>query len=842
MKKAIRKLMIGLILVLSSLFVRTPIKAADFSVSNFVDLQSALSDGDASINITVTASFDITALLVIPTGKTVSITSEGGPFTLKRAAGLIGDLLTVQTGATLTLTNIILDGNKDNVESDGSLVYNQGNLTLGTGSVLQNNNAGGIMEGAGLRNAAGGIAVIDGGVIQNNNNPGRAGGGVWSAGDLTMNSGEIKNNQTAAGGGGVAILNGGTFTFNGGTISGNVSRASGGGIYIGTGSILTMHGGTIDGNSTTDDYGFGGGIYLYTSDAASVIDGGTISNNTASNGGGIDNNATLTITNATISGNTANKLYVYGGGIENTKNLTLGEGTIITGNSATYGAGVFNNIYGNLTVDGAVITGNTGANGAGVFNWETMVMNSGEISGNTGTNGGGIYNYKNLTINGGEINDNTANNGGGVVNASNMTMNGGEISGNSASNVGGGVYNAATMLVNDGTISDNTAASGGGIYNANDLTINDGEISGNTATTSAGGGIMHKPSSPPKVLHLNGGRIKNNHAATSGGGVGVTMDDLASVEVGAEVAFSGNSIEGKSYSLDDGDQAAYEEAVEADQWSKPYINGYNNADISYTKGNEVEVVTFDVDGDKEAVDPVLVEPGGLVTRPTDPQKTHYTFDGWYSNDTYNTAWDFASDVVNGNVTLYGRFIAQAKVSYMSHGAEIDSAYLDKGTALARPSDPVLSGHTFVGWYSDSSLTTPYDFDTLVTADLILYAKWEPHKVELISNGSKLSEFLVDDDSTLALPPNPIRSGYTFGGWYLDEACTIPFDAEMKIEEDMKLYAKWIPAGGSSASAGAGVGGEVYTGYDNQAGFWLTMSGLALLVLLKENKRNRSAKP
>lgn len=47
-----------------------------------------------------------------------------------------------------------------------------------------------------------------------------------------------------------------------------------------------------------------------------------------------------------------------------------------------------------------------------------------------------------------------------------------------------------------------------------------------------------------------------------------------------------------------------------------------------------------------------------------------------------------------------------------------------GETVARPADPVCEGWTFLGWYTDTQLTQEFDFSTLVTADMTLYAKWQ----------------------------------------------------------------------------------------------------------------------
>ena len=65
-------------------------------------------------------------------------------------------------------------------------------------------------------------------------------------------------------------------------------------------------------------------------------------------------------------------------------------------------------------------------------------------------------------------------------------------------------------------------------------------------------------------------------------------------------------------------------------------------------------VTFDSDGGS-SVASQTVESGGLATEPTDPTKSGYTFDGWYTSTLYTTGWDFSTDTVTSNTTLYAKW-------------------------------------------------------------------------------------------------------------------------------------------------------------------------------------------
>jgi hypothetical protein len=152
--------------------------------------------------------------------------------------------------------------------------------------------------------------------------------------------------------------------------------------------------------------------------------------------------------NITLKGRTTNNdslLYMYYGSVE------MRSGSKITGNTSSYGGGVYVGSNGTFTMSDGEISGNTASYyGGGVYvEYGTFNMSGGEISGNTSFYlGGGVYNYNGtFTMSGGEISGNTTSSssssygGGGVsiVGNGTFTMSDGEISGNTSSN-GSGVY------------------------------------------------------------------------------------------------------------------------------------------------------------------------------------------------------------------------------------------------------------------------------------------------------------------------------------------------------------------------------------------------------------------
>ena len=68
--------------------------------------------------------------------------------------------------------------------------------------------------------------------------------------------------------------------------------------------------------------------------------------------------------------------------------------------------------------------------------------------------------------------------------------------------------------------------------------------------------------------------------------------------------------------------------------------------------------------------------------------------------------------------------ASYTVSFDSKGGSaVDSQTVASGETAVKPADPTIDVYTFIGWYSDEALTSVYNFDTPVTGNITLYAKW-----------------------------------------------------------------------------------------------------------------------
>ena len=118
----------------------------------------------------------------------------------------------------------------------------------------------------------------------------------------------------------------------------------------------------------------------------------------------------------------------------------------------------------------------------------------------------------------------------------------------------------------------------------------------------------------------------------------------------------------------------------------------------------------------------------------------------------------------------------------------------KGEKVSKPSDPNKTNYKFVGWYTDPSFTTKYDFSKVVTSNLNLYAKFENDSVVVtfvLNNGENNLTKTVETGTTFSKPSNPTKKNHLFDMWCTDSSLTKEYDFSKAVTENITLYAKYI---------------------------------------------------
>lgn len=145
-------------------------------------------------------------------------------------------------------------------------------------------------------------------------------------------------------------------------------------------------------------------------------------------------------------------------------------------------------------------------------------------------------------------------------------------------------------------------------------------------------------------------------------------------------------------------------------------------------------VSFESNGGS-AVDPQTVEDGSKAFAPGVPTKQGYDFAGWFRDTEFAAMWNFESDVVTSNITLYAKWvvaISDYTINFECNGgSEIATQNVSEGGKVQRPTPPTKEGQAFAGWYIDAELENLYDFNAAVTSNLTLHAKWSVVSLETL---------------------------------------------------------------------------------------------------------------
>ena len=203
--------------------------------------------------------------------------------------------------------------------------------------------------------------------------------------------------------------------------------------------------------------------------------------------------------------------------------------------------------------------------------------------------------------------------------------------------------------------------------------------------------------------------------------------------------------------------------------------------------------TFDPDNG-ESISTQTIDRGGKFTRPAAPSKENHTFAGWYNG---NEKFDFDADTTNApNVlNLVAKWdINQYTVQFVSeHGDTPTSQNVPYNKTATNPGELTAEGYTFIGWYADENRTIEFDFTKPITSNTTVYAKWtaNDYEVRFITEHSDApTSQNVKYNGTANDPGKLTAEGYTFIGWYADEAHNTKFDFSTPITGDTKVYAKW----------------------------------------------------
>ena len=183
-----------------------------------------------------------------------------------------------------------------------------------------------------------------------------------------------------------------------------------------------------------------------------------------------------------------------------------------------------------------------------------------------------------------------------------------------------------------------------------------------------------------------------------------------------------------------------------------------------------------------------------------PQHTYEETGVYYvTQDAYNTYNGGSHSIAVYKITIAG----YPWIDFESNGGSaVDRIQMESAgqnaVAAEEPAEPVRDGFTFTGWFTYEGCTQPYDWSSLVTEAITLYAGWSPVGEETetftitfdAAGGSvDVGTMQCQEGESIELP-DAVREGFTFDGWFVGDERVGGAGDSYAPSSDVTLTAHW----------------------------------------------------
>ena len=212
-----------------------------------------------------------------------------------------------------------------------------------------------------------------------------------------------------------------------------------------------------------------------------------------------------------------------------------------------------------------------------------------------------------------------------------------------------------------------------------------------------------------------------------------------------------------------------------------------------------EGVTVSLHANEGHVSPntVTVLQGAAIGTLPIPERTGYTFVGWYQDSNLTTP--VTSDtIVTKNTDFYAKWIENLTISFNADGGEVSptSKTISPGSVIGDLPIPSKIGYDFVGWYIDNTYTTEVAPSTTFNTSTSIIAKWEELEditINFDADGGEVNPNSITIPMGLSIDqlPIPEKEGNNFVGWYTDNTYTTEVTSSTRFTETTTIIAKWV---------------------------------------------------
>ncbi|MBQ3468528.1 MAG: InlB B-repeat-containing protein [Bacilli bacterium] len=223
----------------------------------------------------------------------------------------------------------------------------------------------------------------------------------------------------------------------------------------------------------------------------------------------------------------------------------------------------------------------------------------------------------------------------------------------------------------------------------------------------------------------------------------------------------------------------------------------------YAKWIENITVTLNPKGGTVSPSSISFAPGTAIGQLPTPEKTGYTFEGWFTDDGTYLDEVTSSTIFNSTTEIYAKWIESITVTFNPKGGTVSpsSVTFAKGTAIGQLPTPEKVGYTFEGWFTDDgTYSDEVTSSTVFNSTTEIYANWEETSditITFDADGGTVSPTSVTitpgtEIGELPIPVNtPDKTGYVFAGWYTDNTWTTEVTESTTFNSTTTIIARWV---------------------------------------------------
>ena len=240
-------------------------------------------------------------------------------------------------------------------------------------------------------------------------------------------------------------------------------------------------------------------------------------------------------------------------------------------------------------------------------------------------------------------------------------------------------------------------------------------------------------------------------------------------------------------------------------WFNDPVDGFKanentviNDDITlYAHWGEAITITLHPNEGQVVPNTITIAQGSQVGELPIPERTGYTFDGWYQ-DQYLTVPVTEETVVNQDTDFYAKWIENITVSLNADGGIVipASKSIVPGTSIGELPTPIKIGHAFLGWYTDNTYQVEVTPSTTFNTTTTIIAKWQEMAAVTINFDADGGDVLptsknVAYNGPIGELPTPTKAGNNFVGWYTDNTYQVEVTPSTTFNTTTTIIAKWV---------------------------------------------------